>query len=214
MFDSRTSVLPVVIDTVIPAGMLGPDPVPSDVRCFLVPHNAGVLLVDTGIPGSEQALGAALSDMGACWADVTDVVLSHCHFDHTGGLPKVLAAAPDALVWAGAADISSIDTGGPAVSALRDGDRIRTLTVVATPGHTAGHVSLLDEAAALLLVGDLVGVMHGAVTRAPAAFTVDAVTAEDSLRRIAALELSRVLFSHGAERDDGPTVVKALVDLR
>ena len=201
-----------MIDTVIPAGLLGAAPVPSDVRCFLVPHGGGVVLVDTGVPGSEAALAAALGDLGACWGDVTDVVLTHAHFDHTGGLPKVLTAAPDARVWAGAADVLAIDSGGRVVVALKDGDRIRTLTVVATPGHTAGHLSLLDEAASLLLVGDLVGVIDGVVTRAPAVFTADARAAEESLRRVAALDISRVLFSHGAERGDGPMAIRTLAN--
>jgi len=52
------------------------------------------------------------------------------------------------------------------------------------------------------LKSNLVGVMPGSVIRAPAAFTVDAVTAEESLRRVAALDGSQVLFSHGAERGD------------
>lgn len=37
---------------------------------------------------------------------------------------------------------------------LDDGDRVGRLDVVATPGHTRGHVVLLDEANQLLLTGD------------------------------------------------------------
>ena len=212
MPNSPASVFPVVLDLQVPAGILGPDPVTSNVHCFLVPHESGVLLVDTGTPGSDTALAAALAQIGASWSDVTDVVLTHAHFDHTGGLAAVLAAAPSARVWAGEQDIPAVDAGGHAVLALRDGDHIRTLTALTTPGHTPGHVSLLDEAASLLLVGDLVGVMGGTLSRAPGVFTADAAAAEKSLHRVGALNLDRVLFSHGAELADGPVALKALAD--
>lgn len=212
MPNSTPSVFPVAIDLQIPAGMLGPDPVTADVHCFLVPHESGILLVDTGIPGSETALATALTQISASWSDVTDVVLTHAHFDHTAGLARVLAAAPSARVWGGAADLPAIDAGGREMVALKDGDRIRTLTVLATPGHTPGHLSLLDETASVLLVGDLVGAMGGMLSRAPAVFTADAAAAEASLRRVATLDLRRVLFSHGAELVDGPAALKALVD--
>jgi len=212
MSQSPTSIIPVVLDLLIPAGVIGPEPVATDVRSFLVPHRDGILLVDTGVPGSDAALGVALNSIGAGWSDVTDVVLTHAHFDHTGGLHQVVAAAPAARMWAGAEDIQAIDTSGREVVALKDGDHIRTLTVLATPGHTAGHLSLLDEAASLLLVGDLVGATNGVVSRAPAAFTADATVAQASLRRVVALDVNRVLFSHGAERDDGPAAIKALAD--
>jgi glyoxylase-like metal-dependent hydrolase (beta-lactamase superfamily II) len=174
MPNSPTSVFPVVLDLQIPAGMLGPDPVTADVRCFLVPHESGVLLVDTGPPGSQAALTAGLTHIGAGWSDVTDVVLTHAHFDHTAGLPQVLALAPAARVWAGGEDTPAVHAGERPVAALKDGDHLRSPTVLTTPGHTPGHLSLLDEAASLLLIGDLAGTLDGTLSRSPAVFTADA----------------------------------------
>jgi len=150
--------------------------------------------------------------MGAGWSDVTDVVLTHAHFDHTAGLPKVLALAPAARVWAGAEDIPAVDAGERPVETVKDGDQVRTLTVLTTPGHTPGHLSLLDEAASLLFVGDLVGALDRTLSRAPADFTADAAAADESLRRLAGLDVSRVLFSHGGELADGPGALKGLVE--
>ena len=212
MPNSPTSVFPVVLDLQIPAGMLGPDPVTADVHCFLVPHESGVLLVDTGPPGSQTALTDGLTHIGAGWSDVTDVVLTHAHFDHTAGLPQVLTLAPATRVWAGAEDIPAVDAGERPVVALKDGDRLRTLTVLTTPGHTPGHLSLLDEAASLLLVGDLVGALDGTLSRAPAVFTANAAAADASLRRVATLDANRVFFSHGGELANGPAALKGLVE--
>lgn len=212
MPNSPTSVFPVALDLQIPAGMLGPEAVTADVHCFLVPHESGVLLVDTGPPGSQTALTAGLAHIGAGWGDVTDVVLTHAHFDHTAGLPQVLALAPAARVWAGAEDIPAVDAGERPVVALKDGDHLRTLTVLTTPGHTPGHLSLLDEAASVLLVGDLAGARDGTLSRAPAVFTADAAAADASLRRVATLDANRVFFSHGGELADGPAALKGLVE--
>ena len=95
---------------------------------------------------------------------MTDVLLSHDHPDHIGSLPDVRIHAPQAIVW-GNAPVAG--------RTLDEGDIVRGLTVLATPGHTAGHVSLLHESGALL-VGDLVGNQGGALSRPPAPFTADA----------------------------------------
>lgn len=44
--------------------------------------------------------------------------------------------------------------------------------------------------------------MAGALSRGPAAFTVDVEQAEQSLHRVATVQCDRVLFSHGGEIPD------------
>ena len=41
------------MEHVIPAGRLGPEPVKLDVRAYLVPHESGLVLVDTGMDRPE-----------------------------------------------------------------------------------------------------------------------------------------------------------------
>ena len=195
----------------VPKGMLGPDPVTIDVRCFVVPHSEGLVLVDAGPPGSAIAIEVAINRMGAAWSDVTDIVFTHAHFDHIGGLAEVGPRASGATLWAGAADVSQIHAEGREVKTLIDGERVRHLTVLATPGHTAGHVSLLDEASSLVLVGDVVGNDGGAVSFGPAAFTADPVRARLSLERIASLRVDRVIFSHGPEIAEPNAAIRNLL---
>ena len=59
---------PIVIDVHLPAGMAGPEPLDFDVRCFLVAHADGVVLIDTGTPGSDGQIAAAFERMGATCA--------------------------------------------------------------------------------------------------------------------------------------------------
>ena len=56
---------PIVIDVHLPAGVAGPDPMDFDVRCFLVTHSSGVVLVDTGTPESTTAIADGLTRIGA-----------------------------------------------------------------------------------------------------------------------------------------------------
>jgi glyoxylase-like metal-dependent hydrolase (beta-lactamase superfamily II) len=202
------TVEPVVTQVQVPPGMLGPEPVSFEVRCFVVADAGGVVLVDTCTPGSSEAIGAALESVGAAWSDVTDIVLTHSHFDHVGGLAEASQQASGASVWAGAQDAREIPTiDGRVVQSLTEGDRVGALRVLHTPGHTAGHFSLLHEAASLLFIGDLVGSVDGVPTFGPAAFTADPELSRRSLRRMVDLAPGRILFSHGGEvSHPGPAI--------
>jgi 7,8-dihydropterin-6-yl-methyl-4-(beta-D-ribofuranosyl)aminobenzene 5'-phosphate synthase len=57
----------------------------------------GLVLFDTGATPAVLAANAAA--LGVNLARVSAVVLSHGHYDHAGGLPAVLAAAPTARVY-------------------------------------------------------------------------------------------------------------------
>jgi glyoxylase-like metal-dependent hydrolase (beta-lactamase superfamily II) len=199
---------PVVTQVQVPPGMLGPDPVSFEVRCFVVADAGGVVLIDTCTPGSSEAIGRALVSVGADWSDVTDIVLTHSHFDHVGGLVESKQLASGAIVWAGAQDAPEIPTiDGRVVQPLAEGDRVGELRVMHTPGHTAGHISLLHEAASLLFIGDLVGSMDGVPTFGPSAFTADPELSRRSLRRMVGLAPHRILFSHGGEvSHPGPAI--------
>jgi glyoxylase-like metal-dependent hydrolase (beta-lactamase superfamily II) len=187
---------PVVTEVQLPAGVAGPDPMDFDVRSFLVPHATGVTLVDTGPDPSVRPITERLAEIGAEWSDVTDVILTHHHPDHTGGLAEVVARTPGATVWAGEHDTFPV-----AVSAAEDGRTIRGLRVIATPGHTAGHLSLLATQDDVLLIGDLAGRHDGRLIRAPKPFTADEAEAERSLHKVSLLDFGELYPSHGAPCD-------------
>lgn len=147
-------------------------------------------------------IAAALGEIGATWTDVSDILLSHDHPDHVGGLADVIALIPHATVW-GNAPLSA--------QALDDGDTVRNLRVISTPGHTAGHISFL-HGEATVMAGDLVGSRDGQLERSPAPFTADAAQAERSIRKVAGLGADRILFAHGDEIDRPGLALLALLD--
>jgi glyoxylase-like metal-dependent hydrolase (beta-lactamase superfamily II) len=208
----RHVVEPVVSEIQVPPGMLGPDPVSFDVRCFIVPYAGGIVLVDVGPSGNSSTIDAALARIGAAWSDVSDVVLTHAHFDHAGALAEAADRAAGASLWAGAMEVPEIRFQGDRVlRELVEGDRVRNLKVLDTPGHTPGHISLLHETGSLLLIGDLVGSVDGALSFGPAAFTADPKLSRQSLARMADIRPDRVVFSHGAEVIDPNTAIRGIL---
>ncbi|MBN2404254.1 MAG: MBL fold metallo-hydrolase, partial [Coriobacteriia bacterium] len=56
---------------------------------ILVQANGFNVLVDTG--AGPHAVGRNAAALGVCLQDVDRIVLSHGHYDHTGGLAEVLS---------------------------------------------------------------------------------------------------------------------------
>ncbi len=54
------------------------------VNVYLIEDDAGVTVVDTGLPATFRRLQSALADLGRSARDVKAVVLTHAHFDHVG----------------------------------------------------------------------------------------------------------------------------------
>lgn len=167
------------------------------VSAYVLVRNDLAAVVDTGVDGSAGAIEEALSAVGLSWEAVGHVILTHLHPDHVGSLRDVLVAAPDAVAYAGAEDIPSISSPRP-ITAVGDGDDVFGLRIIATPGHTAGHISVLDPAGGLLVAGDaLNGADGGGVTGVNPRFTDDVDTADDSIRKLATLRFDTVVFGHG-----------------
>ena len=71
------------------------------VNFYLVREDDGFTLVDTGLPGSADAILAAAHAHGG---PVRRIVLTHAHMDHVASLDALHAALPDAEVLISARD--------------------------------------------------------------------------------------------------------------
>lgn len=166
------------------------------VSAYVLARGREVAVVDTGSRGSSIQIGEALGTLGATWDDVDHVILTHLHGDHVGGLGGVLDSAPDAIAYAGEADVSGISS-PRAVRAVNDGDEIFGLQVIGTPGHTAGHISVLDVDSGFLVAGDALNESGGMILGPNPGFTADLDVANDSVRRLAASDFDTAVFGHG-----------------
>ena len=138
------------------------------VNAYLVREDDGFTLVDTTTGGGADALIAAAERAGA---PIRRIALTHAHNDHLGSLDalkdrlgdavQVLIPELDARIVAGEHVVEGKLPGGwpkdlrttPDVR-LTAGDRVGSLQVVASPGHTPGHVSFLDTRDGTLIAGD------------------------------------------------------------
>jgi hydroxyacylglutathione hydrolase len=73
------------------------------VNAHLIRSPQGCILVDAGIPGSEQKIGRVLASNGLCFADIKLIVVTHAHTDHAGSAAR-LRALSGAPILAHAAD--------------------------------------------------------------------------------------------------------------
>ena len=102
----------------------------------------------------EQRIPRYLTRLGLTPADIDVVFIGHLHFDHAGGICDL----PGCEVHLHADELAAARTGlddGVFPDELADADRWRLQTgeytvttgvqAIASPGHTAGHMSLLIE---------------------------------------------------------------------
>jgi glyoxylase-like metal-dependent hydrolase (beta-lactamase superfamily II) len=171
------------------------------VSAYVLVRGSQAAVVDTGVAGSADAIGEVLATAGPGWAGVRHVVLTHHHPDHAGSIGDVLTRATSATAHIGEADLGHVTSPRPLVAAA-DGSEVFGLQVVATPGHTAGHISVFDAATGLLVAGDALNNSAGLAGSNPQ-FTADEAAARASVARLAALPVRTVLFGHGEPLDAG-----------
>ncbi len=167
------------------------------VSAYILYRGGEAALVDTGVDGSADAIEAALLEAGLAWEAVGHVILTHEHPDHIGSLGAVLERASGAAVYAGAPDIPQIAS-VVVPQPVGDSDLVFDLQIIETPGHTAGHICVLDQSAGILVTGDaLNGVGSGGVGAPEPAFTENMTVALDSVRKLAGFTYEVALFGHG-----------------
>lgn len=166
------------------------------VSAYVLARAGEAAIVDTGVPGSDGTIHEALTAAGLDWKDVGHVILTHRHGDHVGSVDAILAAAHGAIAYAGEADLASITSPRPLTS-VKDGDMVFGLRIVATPGHTLGHVSVLDEAGGILVAGDALSTRGGEIGDSNPQFTDDMDKALASIRKLGSLTFETLLVGHG-----------------
>jgi glyoxylase-like metal-dependent hydrolase (beta-lactamase superfamily II) len=99
------------------------------VNVFLIVLPEGLTLVDAGIESSPPRILKAVRQLGRRPEEISDIVVTHCHADHTGGL-AAMKEATGARVWMDAAEAALVRTGRS------------SRPVEATPGSLVGRVGL------------------------------------------------------------------------
>ncbi|MFF3249265.1 MBL fold metallo-hydrolase [Streptomyces sp. NPDC002870] len=205
---------------------------------FLVTDEKGAMIVDTGVAGRAPAMLTQIADAGLRPADVTLILLTHHHADHTGSA-LALREATGAPIAIHRDDADQLRLGGrvdlqptsvmprlmkvmlsraeiPAIEPDIILDDEEDLTrhggigrSFVTPGHTPGSVCvLLDDNS--ILAGDALsgGLMRARIARKPM-FATDLDAAARSMRAIAHLAPTTVYVGHG-----GPLTAPSVTALK
>ena len=169
------------------------------VNAYVLIRGKEAAVVDTGTAGNGSKIADVVRSAGLSWDAVHHVILTHYHPDHIGSVGEVLGAATKATAYAGAADISQIKSPRP-LKAVGDNDEVFGLRVIATPGHTPGHVCVFDPAGSVLILGDAMNNIDKLSGPNPQ-YTADMAQAHQSVKKLAKLKFERAVFGHGEPID-------------
>ena len=158
--------------------------VPKTIASYLIPHEHGAILIESGPGSTIKGLRAGLRQHGFTEADVTDVLLTHIHLDHAGaagwlaqqgarihvhpvGAPHLID--PEKLLTSAAriyGDMMEplwgefLPVPEEKIAIVEDGDEIEIggvcIKAIDTPGHANHHHAYLFEDT--LFTGDIGGV--------------------------------------------------------
>jgi glyoxylase-like metal-dependent hydrolase (beta-lactamase superfamily II) len=192
------------------------------VNCYLVEEEDGLTLVDTMLPRSSKPILAAAEKLGR---PIVRIALTHAHGDHIGSLDELAGKLPDAEVSISARDARllagdmTLDPGEPDDKlrggypgadtrpghTFNPGERVGSLEVIDSPGHTPGHVAFLDTRDRTLYCGDTFSTLGGVATTAkvnprfplPTMATWHRPLVVESARALRALDPARLAPGHG-----------------
>ncbi len=191
------------------------------VHGYVILHDRlGVVLVDTGCGGPDDVLrhyrvvnrrvADALGDHGLAPVDVTMVINTHLHFDHCGQNPafahapllvqrteheRILRERDEVTDW--------IEASGMRFELVEGSVELAPdLRLETTPGHTAGHQSVIatTELGRELFIGDAAYTRaiwnHADSANLPEGQAADVDAWQASLASLKALAPARVHFCH------------------
>lgn len=207
------------------------------INAFLVQEDDGFTLVDTCMGQSDAIVEASV----ALRQPIARIVVTHAHQDHVGSLDGLVRKLPEAKVMVGRREmrllrgdltLESIEAGFPlrgsyvqshakVTRELDEGDKVVSLRVVDSPGHTPGHIALLDERDGTLFAGDawstLGGVTPGGVMNwmfpLPAVATWNRKKARESARKLYELGPERLAVGHGKTIEGAAAAMKKALSL-
>jgi glyoxylase-like metal-dependent hydrolase (beta-lactamase superfamily II) len=189
---------------------------------YIVIEDDSLTLVDTNFATSAKGILKAAAEFKK---PIRRIVLTHAHSDHVGSLDALVEQLPGVEVIISERE-STLLAGdltlrpGEPIDKLRggymtpktkpthlvnEGDRIGSLEVIASPGHTPGHIALRDTRDNSLIAGDALGTQFETIVsgklvwRFPfsAMATWHKPTALATAKKLRALNPSRLAVGHG-----------------
>lgn len=190
---------------------------------FLIGTPNEYMLIDSGIFMKTQALVNELNANQYKLSNLTNILLTHCHCDHIGGV-RFLSRMCKAEVAAHKADIPYIlqqaVIDGPYHNmmmeeqkvmkqlhcevlkvdhAIGEGDIYCGLEVISVPGHTPGSIALYDREHKAMFFGDVIrhNDQRGLTIGIPEKFNCDTAQVHRDAEKLLSYDIEYALLSHG-----------------
>lgn len=181
-----------------------------DAAIYVLALPAGAALIDAGCGRGSDRLLLNLEAAGVAPEQIEYLLLTHCHYDHTGGAAALrrrfgwrvaLHAYETEYLTAGDDEVSAASWYGdeltpcPVDLPLVDGQEIllgdRPLRAIHIPGHSPGSLAYLVESDGqrVLFAQDVHGPLHPTLLSKPTDY-------QSSLRKLAALEADILCEGH------------------
>jgi glyoxylase-like metal-dependent hydrolase (beta-lactamase superfamily II) len=207
-------------------------------NCYLVQEDDGLTLIDSTTSSPADDIASIVQQVGK---ELRRVTLTHAHGDHVGGVAGVRTRFPGVEVSISERDARILLAGDKTLlegephtevkgyfvkvdwkpdRLLQPGDRVGSLEVVASPGHTPGHVSFMDVRDRSLIAGDAFqtrgGIAVSGVLRPlfpfPAMATWNKPAALASAAALRALNPSLLAVGHGNALRDPATAMDGAIE--
>ncbi|WP_340372321.1 MBL fold metallo-hydrolase [Peribacillus sp. FSL E2-0218] len=208
------------------------------VNCYFVEEEDSLTLIDAALPYSTKKIVKAAQAIGK---PIKRIIITHAHEDHVGALDGLKALLPDmhvsisireaALLAGDSARLESEDSpirGGipkniqtEPDSFLKEGDRIGSLEVILSPGHTPGSISLIDTRNHSLIAGDALQTRGGTAVNGvikplfpfPSLATWDKRIALESAKKLLSYKPRLLAVGHGKMLEQpGNSMNRAIVE--
>jgi ribonuclease/clavin/mitogillin len=180
-------------------------PPATHTNCYLIYTSQEILVIDPGSPYEEeqQSLAACIDDLISEGRSVREIILTHMHPDHVGGVNalrnhlggkvKVAAHRFTAEPLSGSIRVDRLIEEGDIIE-LNGSPRI-VLQAMHTPGHARGHLCFHEERTGTLISGDNIVGLGSVLIDPPEGNMRDYL---QSLERMRALgNLSVIFGGHG-----------------
>ena len=180
-------------------------PPATHTNCYLIYNSREILVIDPASPyeDEQQALAACVDDLIAEGRTVSEMILTHLHADHVGGVNALNSHIEDPVNVA--AHQYTAEALGDHVRVDRliadeevielDGEPSIHLRTMHTPGHARGHLCFYEERTGTLISGDNIVGLGSVLIDPPEGNMRDYL---NSLQRMRALPNLSVLFGgHG-----------------
>jgi glyoxylase-like metal-dependent hydrolase (beta-lactamase superfamily II) len=193
----------------------------------VIKSNDDLILIDTGYPMFLSVIEKAFEENGLDIRNLKQVILTHHDHDHMGAVKELVKKYPSVKVKCSAEQIPYVlgkkkslrleqaeelgaDPGFiqmiksieylDSALAVADNEIIcNGVKVVETSGHMPGHISIYIESMKTLISGDMLILENGVLGIADERFVLDKEEEINSLKKIANLDIEKIICFHGGE---------------